>query len=194
MDTSNPLLLPEIVGLVIDNVDLAADILNCACVNALWNTTAMKKLYSGSLTDMQFRTPNITSLNCLFVASRDRFIRNMSFVKHLLLLPEVPTREAERRVSRLVGYEKCRLLRCRKDAELLFRPKGRGLASISIPFELVSQGWSSSDIEDLLLPSTAEFIAIANNYCKYLWPPKTINPELHSVSLAHRVIEIQQAF
>jgi hypothetical protein len=88
---SNPLLIPEIVGLVIDHFQLARDLLSCACVNSIWNRAALKKLYRGSLNDMQFRTADIGSLNCLLVASRVRFARNMSFVKHLLLPPEIPT-------------------------------------------------------------------------------------------------------
>jgi hypothetical protein len=33
-DGSNPLLLPEIVGLVIDNVHMVPDLLSCACGTA----------------------------------------------------------------------------------------------------------------------------------------------------------------
>jgi hypothetical protein len=82
---SNPLLLPEIVASVIENVHQVPDLLNCACVKRMWNVAALKKLYRGSLHDMQFCTPDIGSLNCLFVASRERFARYMSFMKHLLL-------------------------------------------------------------------------------------------------------------
>lgn len=82
---SNPLLLPEIVASVIENVHQVPDLLNCACVKRMWNVAALKKLYRGSLHDMQFCTPDIGSLNCLFVASRERFARHMSFMKHLLL-------------------------------------------------------------------------------------------------------------
>ncbi|KAL4918398.1 hypothetical protein BDW62DRAFT_200778 [Aspergillus aurantiobrunneus] len=78
----NPLLLPEIAGLVLDNVSVR-DLLNCACVNNLWNILALKRLYKGSLHDMQFRTPDITSLNCLYTASRERFARNMGFQNQL---------------------------------------------------------------------------------------------------------------
>ena len=61
---SNPLLLPEIVGVVVDNVHMVPDLLSCACVNGTWSVAALKKLYEGSLSDMQFRTPDIGSLNC----------------------------------------------------------------------------------------------------------------------------------
>lgn len=71
-NTRNPLLIPEIVGLVVNNIHIVPDLLNCACVNSTWNVAALRKLYKGSLNDMQFRTPDIGSLNCLFVASRKR--------------------------------------------------------------------------------------------------------------------------
>jgi hypothetical protein len=105
---SNPLLIPEIVGLVIDHVQLASNLLSCACVNSTWNTAVLKKLYRGSLNDMQFHTPNIGSLNCLLVASQVRFTQNISFVKHLLLSPEIPTvDDAADLQTRLACFEKC---------------------------------------------------------------------------------------
>jgi hypothetical protein len=56
---SNPLSLPEIVGIVVDNVYMVPDLLSCACVNGTWSVAALKKLYEGSLNDMQFRTPDM---------------------------------------------------------------------------------------------------------------------------------------
>jgi hypothetical protein len=49
---SNPLSLPEIVGMVVDNVYMVPDLLSCACVNGTWSVAALKKLYEGSLNDM----------------------------------------------------------------------------------------------------------------------------------------------
>lgn len=83
-NTRNPLLITEIVGLVVDNIHMVPDLLNCAGVDSIWNVAALKKLYRGSLNGMQFRTPHIGSLNCLLVELRERFARNMSFVRHLL--------------------------------------------------------------------------------------------------------------
>ena len=40
---SNPFFLPEIVALVIDNVHIVPDLLNCACVNSIWSAEALKK-------------------------------------------------------------------------------------------------------------------------------------------------------
>lgn len=37
------------------------------CVNSLWNVTALKQLYKGSLHDMWYYTPDIGLLSCLFV-------------------------------------------------------------------------------------------------------------------------------
>ncbi|RHZ51799.1 uncharacterized protein CDV56_105262 [Aspergillus thermomutatus] len=166
-NVSNPLLLPEIVASVINNVHMVPDLLSCACVNHIWNVAALKKLYKGSLNDMQFRTPHIGLLNCLFVASRKRFARNMSFVKHLLLSPEEPAIDKMALPDRrLICYEKCRALRHRKYAELLLRPQGRGLASLVIPFEIQGQDWSL--MSDLLLTPTIEYLAIDKYYCKLL--------------------------
>ncbi|GCB25500.1 hypothetical protein AAWM_08385 [Aspergillus awamori] len=164
---TNPLLLPEIVGLVIGNIHIVPDLLNCACVNSIWSTEALKKLYQGSLNDMQFRTPDIESINSLFVASRKRFARNMGFVKHLLLFPAAPAIDdaAEPR-TRLACFQRCRAMRHRQDAELLLQQKGRRLASLTIPFEIIDQDWSH--ISDLLLTPTIEFLAIDDYYCEIL--------------------------
>ncbi|RLL97953.1 hypothetical protein CFD26_106578 [Aspergillus turcosus] len=135
---SNPLLLPEIVASVIDNVYMLPDLLSCACVNRVWNVAALKKLYKGSLHDMRLRTPDIGSLNCLLVSSPKRFARNMSFVKHLLLSPEQPTEN-----------------------------NGRGLASVAIPGQIKGQDWPDN-IPDLLLTPTIEYLAIDKYYCVFL--------------------------
>lgn len=163
----NPLVLPEIVRLVVDNVHMVPDLLNCACVNSTWSVAALKKLYKGSLNDMQFRTPDIRSLNCLFVASRERFRRNMTFVEHLLLSLENPAvDEAALPNVRLICNEKCRAMRYRQSAELLLRSQGAGLASLTIPFKIEDQDWSL--ISDLLLSRTVEFLAIDDHYCGLL--------------------------
>ncbi|RFU25806.1 hypothetical protein B7463_g10531, partial [Scytalidium lignicola] len=179
-DVSNPLLLSEIVGMVVDNVHMVPDLLSCACVNSTWSLVALKKLYKGSLNDMQFRTPDIGSLNCLFVASRARFGRNMGFVKHLLLSPENPAvDEVAHPNQRLQCIEKCRAMRHRQSAELLLRPQGESLTSLTIPFEIEGQDWSL--ISDLLLPRTAEFLAIDDCYTGLLmassiYPQELISP------------------
>ncbi|KAH8805213.1 hypothetical protein F5884DRAFT_846048 [Xylogone sp. PMI_703] len=153
--------------MVIDNVHMVPDLLNCACVNSTWSLIALKKLYKGSLHDMQSRTPDIGSLNCLFVASRERFGRNMSFVKLLLLPPEKPgVDDVQFENNRLYCIEKCRAMRHHQSAELLLRPQGEGLASITIPFEIDGQDWSL--ISDLLLPRTVGFLAIDCRYVRLL--------------------------
>jgi hypothetical protein len=166
-NTPKPLLLPEIVEYVVDNICMVPDLLSCACVNSLWNVIALKKLYKGSLNDMRYRTPDIGSLNCLFVASRERFTQNMNFVKHLLLAPETPTvDDAAGPEHRLACFEKLRPLRRRLDAELLLRPQGSGIVSLTIPFEIVDQDWSL--ISDLLASPTIEYLAVDNFYCELL--------------------------
>jgi hypothetical protein len=176
-NVSNPLLLPEIVGMVVGNVHMVPDLLSCACVNGTWSVAALKKLYKGSLHDMQFRTPDIGSLNCLFVASPERFRRNIGFVKHLLLSPETPAiDEAAHPDTRLLCIEKCRAMRHRQSAELLLRPQGEGLASLTIPFEIEGQDWSL--ISDLLLPRTIEFLAIDDYYCGLLMASSNYSQEL----------------
>lgn len=186
-NTPNPLLIPEIVGLVVDNIHTVPDLLNCACVNIIWNLAALKKLYRGSLNDMQFRTPDIGSLNCLFVASRKRFVRNMSFVRHLLLCPESPAiDEAAQPDTRLACVEKCRAMRHREYAEHLLRPRGSGLASLSIPFQIMDQDWSQ--LSDLLLTPTVEFLAIDNYYCKLLMASYSYSRELTTPTVSPQIV------
>jgi hypothetical protein len=74
-------------------------------------------------------------------------------------------------------------MRHREYAEHLLRPRGSGLASLSIPFEIVDQDWSQ--ISDLLLPPTIEFLAIDNYYCKLLTASSSYSRGLttHTVSL-----------
>ncbi|KAH6721989.1 hypothetical protein BKA61DRAFT_628151 [Leptodontidium sp. MPI-SDFR-AT-0119] len=181
-------MLPEIVGMVINNVHMVPDLLNCACVNSTWSVAALKKLYKGSLHDMQFRTPDIGSLNCLFVASRERFRRNVRFVKHLLISPEIPAiDEAVLPDKRLVCIEKCRAMRNRQSAELLLRPQGEGIASLTIPFEIEDQDWSP--ISDLLLPRTIELLAIDDCYCELLMASSYFSQEL--VTSADRFVNLK---
>ncbi|UDD65940.1 hypothetical protein AFCA_013103 [Aspergillus flavus] len=134
--TRNPLVIAEIVGLVIENVDMVPDLLNCACVNSIWMEPALRKLYRGSMNDMQFRTPGIDSLNCLLVASPGRFARNVSFVKHLLLAPEYPSGGCGNSSCRPLCFDVCRAMRFRGLAELLLRTQPRGFTSLMIPFEM----------------------------------------------------------
>ncbi|KAM5432275.1 hypothetical protein McanCB56680_006557 [Microsporum canis] len=188
--TLNPLLLPEIVGLVVENVPMVPDLLSCACVNSIWNVAALKRLYTGSLNDMQFCTPDIGSLNFLFVASRERFARNMSFVKHLLLSPEAPAIDgAAYPEHRLACFEKCRAMRHRQYAELLLRPKGRGLESLTIPFEIDGQDWSL--ISDLLLTPTVEFLAIDNYYCELLTAGSSYSREPITSAVSFAILMIR---
>lgn len=191
---SHPLLLPEIVELVMDHIDTVPDLLNCACVNSLWNVRALKRLYKGSLNDMRYRTPNVGPLNCLFVASRERFVQNMGFVKHLLLHPEKPLTEgAESGFATLVCGERCRPLRYRRYAEALLRPEGGaaggGLVSLTIPFMIVNQDWMP--IKDLLISPGLEFLAINDYYCVRVilgctnTSGSSINAELLREKLSH---------
>lgn len=57
-------------------------------------------------------------------------------------------------------------MRHRQDAELLLQQKGRRLARLTIPFEIIDQDWSH--ISDLLLTPTIEFLAIDDYYCEIL--------------------------
>ncbi|RAO72709.1 uncharacterized protein BHQ10_008721 [Talaromyces amestolkiae] len=161
---TNPLLLPEVIETVMDHIDTVPDLLNCACVNKIWNIRALKRLYKGTLNDMRYRTPDIGSLNCLFVASRERFVRNMGFVKHLLLHPEKPlTRDAESGFATIVSGESCRALRHRRYAEALLQPEGgSGLRSLTIPFMIANQSWSP------VISPSLEFLAVNVDYCSWV--------------------------
>jgi hypothetical protein len=120
-----------------------------------------------SIDIMQFRTPDIGSLNCLFVASRKRFARNMSFVRHPPLSPDTHTvDDAMRPDTRLACFEKCRVMCHCQYAELVLRSQGKGLASLTIPFEIEAQ--DLSHISDLLITPSLEFLTIDNYYCDIL--------------------------
>lgn len=84
----NPFIIPYIVETLIDNVGRVPDLLNCVCVNSLWNLSALKRLYRGCLNDKQNFTPILDPSSVCLFASRERFVRNMSFLTHLLLHPE----------------------------------------------------------------------------------------------------------
>ena len=177
--------LQEIVGLIIDQLDEPADVLNCACVNSSWNQSALRRLYRGSMNDLRFRTPDIGSLNSLFVASRERFAHNMSFVKHLVLAPEA-TGQIETIPSghRNACVERCRPLQDRKSAEMLLRPKGRGPAHLAIPFDIDLQDLAG--ISELILHPHLKSLIIDSLYCEKLspGPGHAQMPPAHIVSIA----------
>lgn len=160
--SSNPLVIPELVSRIISYVDAPIDLLHCSCVNSVWSIPALQKLYRGSMNDMRFRTPEIGWLNSLFIASRERFARNVGFIKHLTIAPETIATEDLRGVC----LEKCRPLRDRRSAELLLRPRGNGPTSLAIPFELVEQ--DLSPLCDLIIHPDLKFLTIDHVYCNLL--------------------------
>jgi hypothetical protein len=112
---------------------------------------------------MQFRRPDIGSFNCLFVASRERFRRNMGFVKHLLLSPESPAvDEIAHPNSRRICLEKCRAMRHRQSAELLLRPQGEGLASRTIPELSYLRQQENLKALSLIIPRCAPLLGSAS--------------------------------
>ncbi|OJJ46547.1 hypothetical protein ASPZODRAFT_1970129 [Penicilliopsis zonata CBS 506.65] len=163
VNTSNALLTPEIVYMVIEHVQVASDLLSCACVNSMWSLPALKKLYRGSLVERQLRTPLIESLDRLLAASRTRFATNTSNIRHLLLSceyyetpEEIPTGSNWQAV-----FEECRVI-CRR----------KRLASLVIPHEIKHQDFPP--ISDLLCP-TISFLAIHYPYCQQLVQTESIN-------------------
>jgi hypothetical protein len=117
----------------------------------------------------------------------------MSFVKHLLLCPETPTiDEAANPDIRLACFEKCRATRRREDAEHLLQPRGKGLTSLTIPFEIVDQ--DLSQISDLLVTPTVEYLAINNYYCRLLMATSCYSRKLIApvVSLIQFVVSLSE--
>lgn len=157
--SSNPLVIPELVSRIISYVDAPIDLLQCSCVNSVWSISALQKLYRGSMNDMRFRTPEIGWLNSLFIASRERFARNVGFTKHLIIAPETQD-------WRFVCLEKCRPLRDRRSAELLLRPRGKGPTSLAIPFEFVEH--NLSPLWDLIIHPDLKSLTIDHAYCNLL--------------------------
>ncbi|KAL4904257.1 hypothetical protein BDW74DRAFT_185602 [Aspergillus multicolor] len=147
----HPLLLPEIVGNVLANVRMR-DLARCARVNRTWSTIALKRMYQGFLWDMQFRTPDIVSLNCLFVASRERFSRHMGNVKHLLIAAEVT-----------VDNSKLLPMRDKEYAKSLFRAHNPRVKSLLIPFGIHAR--VKHEFMDVFLTPSIEYLAIDDEFC-----------------------------
>ena len=165
----NPLALPELISRVIGHVEPPASLVNCACVNRAWNVAALRRLYRGSLNDMRYRTPDISSLSSLYVASRERFTQNMQFVRHLTIKPNKFSREVVGRGAfKYVTVEECRILRDRRLAELLLRPMGKGITSLAIPFELEEQ--DLRPLSDLILQPNLKSLTVDQFYCSKLDP------------------------
>ena len=168
--TPNPLRVPELVDLIIHHVESPSDLLNCACVNETWSMPALRRLYRGSMHDMRYRTPDIGSLNSLWVSSLERFARNMSFVKHLVIAPEtLGFDEVSRPEPRLACLERCRPLRDRRSAELLLRPKGEGPVSLAIPFSIADQDLSA--VSDLIFHPRFKHLILDLAYCELFSGP-----------------------
>ena len=158
------LALSEIIHNVFENFSDTSDLLACACVNKLWNEEALRLLYRGSLADMQFRSPDIESLNCLLVASRQRFSFNMGFVKHLLLHPEMPsTDKMERSARHFASFARFRALRRRQDIERMISSSRTCLTSLTIPFEIIDK--DLYQVADLLQQKALRFLSIDVSYC-----------------------------
>lgn len=163
------IVIPELISHIISYLDAPRDLLNCACINWTWNALALQKLYRGSMNDTRYRTPDILSLNVLFEASQERFTRNMSFVKHLTLAPNVPDPDRDFHLgTRLACLVKCHALQDRSSAELLLRPGGAGPTSIAMPFELMKHSSDFSTISDLILTPQLEFLTIDHKYLELL--------------------------
>ena len=184
----DPLVIPEVVSRIINYVNTPTDLLNCACVNSIWSIAALRQLYRGSIYDMRFRTPEIGWLNSLFVASRERFVRNVGFVKHLTIAPENAVPDEVSVGHRSVCGEKCRPLLDPANAETLLRPRGKGPTSLAIPFEL-----SRQDIEPLhklIIHPELRFLTLDQEYLTLL----DFNPGVRggcgisSVSPSHSVL------
>ncbi|RDW92994.1 uncharacterized protein DSM5745_00316 [Aspergillus mulundensis] len=162
----HPLLLPEIVSNVLENVRMR-DLASCAQVNRTWSTIALKRMYEGSTWDMQFRTPDIISLNCLYVASRERFARHMGNVKHLLIAPENTVDKREVGLpKKLVALEEFRPMRDPEYAKSLFRSHNPRVKSLMVPFGIY--GWRKRDFMDVFLTPSVEFLAIDDEFCRFL--------------------------
>ena len=165
----NPFEVLEIFLLIFGHVDDPSDLLNCACVSRTWSMLALERLYRGSMNDMRYRTPEIGSLNSLWVASPERFARNMCFVKHLVVAPETPALDENfDHINRFACVERCRPLRDRRSAKLLLRPREKGPVSLAIPFEILDQDLST--LFDLILHPGLKFLTIDHIYCELLSP------------------------
>lgn len=130
----HPLAFPEVVDHVFDNVPHIPDLWNCACVNSTWFELAIRRLYRGSLYDMQFCTPEINALNCIYTASRDRFRKYMSHVRHFVLAPEMTA--PSRYCTMPQCLERFRPLLDSDYAQSVFQVEARNMSSLVIPADM----------------------------------------------------------
>jgi F-box-like len=157
----------EILDMIIEHVETPRDLFRCLRVNSTWNAVASRKLYRGSINDTQFRTPEIEMLMCQYVASRHRFTRNMSFVRHMVLSPEIPTVDISAFPhTRLSGYDKGCSVRYGTFAEHFVNSFGGRLESLAIPFEFMGGVWEG--FTKLLFSPSIEFLAIDGKYCEVM--------------------------
>ncbi|KAE8369268.1 hypothetical protein BDV27DRAFT_153148 [Aspergillus caelatus] len=99
--------------------------------------------------------------------SRQRFVQNMSFVKHLLVAPEQPAyTNCGGSCGRPKCFEKPRMMRHREESRLLLRAQPKGISSIMIPFELVHH--NVEYICDYLGQESIGFLAINNHDCTHI--------------------------
>lgn len=152
----------ELVSIIISHVDAPIDLLHCACVNRIWNELAMRRLYRGSMHDKRFRTPDVGWLNSLYVASPERFTRNVRFIKHLLIA------HGENGAAN-------RLFHDRQRAELLLRPNEKGPTSLAIPFEFDHDIYH---LRDLIFHPDLKFLTIDLVYCRQLMSYDSISPSV----------------
>lgn len=160
----NPLQIPEIIALVIDHVCLVPDLLSCACVNSKWHGPALARLYEGSLYDMQFRTPDIPALNCLYTASLQTFDHNLGCIKHFNLVPEGTTSGNPDEPQRITGLDTFRPMRRPRAAADLSRVLNK-CKSLTIPYG-TQFSHSPPQYLDALLSHSVEYLAIDDSYCR----------------------------
>lgn len=155
---------------IIHNIDEIPDLLQCLVLNKSWHELVLPKLYRGSLNDAKLRTRDIGSLNCLLVASRERFKKHMRLIDHLLLSPEehpLETSSNTEAYRRMVCLEECRALRKREDSELLWQgyEEAKGFLSLAIPFQFKQR---FTGIADLFFHTRMRSLTMDIVYCDSL--------------------------
>lgn len=159
----------EILQKILEEIDDPPQLVHCACVNHQWYQLAMRKLYRGSEHNFKLRTPDIESLNSLYIASRTRFAENISNVKHLVLSSDPLAIKSEyaqipmygRYLPKASAWKLSPL--SHGNSEFFQKLGGTSLHSLAIPFVTIGQDLYGAFTH--VVASSIESLTIDVAYC-----------------------------
>ena len=150
----------DVINIILIHLD-PPGLLKFACCTKKWSEKALKTLYTGSINDMRYRTPELTFLSRLLNSSRQHYDLYMGFVRHLVLSdvtlpgyrnPLHPSPEYLRSIGACLS--------------LYHPPEKEDPVSLAIPFDIPLQDFRS--LLNLTLTPRLKFITMAEDCCEFL--------------------------